>query len=68
MRKSGLTRLPHQLLGQSQSAVRAHHRQRRDMAVRDAVRGLFLHLGENVAYDLRRVVGGLGRTGDLRQC
>jgi hypothetical protein len=63
-----LTRLPHQLFCQPQAAVRAHHRQRRDVAVRDAVRGLFLHLSEDVAYDLGRVIGGLGRAGDLWLC
>lgn len=45
--------------------MRPHHRQRRDVAVRNAVGGLFLHFGEHVADDLGRVVGGLGGPGDL---
>jgi hypothetical protein len=61
----GLTTLAHQLLRQPQAAVRPHHGQGGDVAVRDAVGGLFLHLGEHVADDLGGIVGCLWWAGNL---
>jgi hypothetical protein len=43
----------------------AHDGQRGDVAVRDAVGGLLLHLGEHIADDLGVVVGGLFGAGDV---
>jgi hypothetical protein len=45
--------------------VRPHHGQGGDVAVRDAVGGLFLHLGEHVADDLGGIVGCLWWAGNL---
>lgn len=59
------TGLPHELLGESEAAVRAHHGQRGDVAVLDAVGRLFFHFGEDVAYDFGWVVGGFRGAGDL---
>lgn len=55
MRK--LTALSHQFLGETETAVRAHHGERSDVAVLDAIGGLFFHFGEYVANDLGRVIG-----------
>lgn len=45
--------------------MRSHYGERGDVAVGDAVGGLFFHFGEDVAYDLGRVIGCLWGTGDL---
>lgn len=60
-----LTALAHELLGEAEAAVRAHHGEGGDVAVLDAVGGLLLHLREDVADDLRRVARRLFRAGDL---
>lgn len=59
------TTLPHQLLGDAEPSVRAHHAQARDVAMLDPVRGVFLHLGQDVADDAGVVVGGFGRARDV---
>jgi hypothetical protein len=45
--------------------VRPHYGERGDVAVLDAVGGLFFHFGEDVADDFGGVVGCFGRAGDL---
>lgn len=62
-----LTTLPHQLLRQPQSPVRAHNAQRRDMSVLYAVCGIFFHFREDVADDLGGIVGGFFGPGLLRE-
>lgn len=57
--RHGLTTLPHELLCDAQAAVGAHDAQAGDVAVLDAVAGLLLHLGQDVADDLGVVIGAL---------
>jgi hypothetical protein len=45
--------------------MRAHNGDGGDVPVLDAVRRVFLHLGEDVADDARWVVGGLLGAGDV---
>lgn len=57
--------MPHEFLGEPEAAVCAHYAERGDVAVLDAIGGLFFHFGEHVAYDFGWVVGGFGGPGDL---
>jgi hypothetical protein len=59
------TRLLHQLLGESQAAMRAHDGERGNVPVLHAVGRFFFHLGEDVADNLGGVVGGFWGAGDL---
>jgi hypothetical protein len=59
------TRLLHQLLSESQAAMRAHDGQRGDVPVLHAISGLFFHFGEDVADNFGGVVGGFRGAGDL---
>ena len=45
--------------------MRAHDTQTRDVTMLDPIRRFLLHLRKHVSDDLRGVVGGAGRAGDI---
>ena len=57
-----LTALPHQLLGQTQTAVGTHDTQTSDVTMLDPIGRVFLHLCEHITHNLGRIIRGLGRT------
>lgn len=54
----------HQLVGETETTIRAEYTDTCNVSVRDAVRRLFLHLAENVSDDPALFV--LGNVGKLR--